>query len=94
MLYNFNVGHLNDFQDDKILTIYNMIVNPFQMHGGVHFGMFVKYIELMGTEEQKKLYYDKAFRCEITGCYAQTEVGHGSDIRSLETTATYDLTTK
>lgn len=31
---------------------------------------------------------------EIVGCYAQTEVGHGSDIKSLETTAEYDATTK
>ncbi len=31
---------------------------------------------------------------EIVGCYAQTEVGHGSDIRSLETEAEYDPVTK
>ena len=24
------------------------------------------------------------------GCYAQTEIGHGSDIAGLETTATFD----
>lgn len=27
------------------------------------------------------------------GCYAQTELGHGSDVQSLETTATLDKTT-
>ncbi len=25
----------------------------------------------------------------MIGCYAQTEIGHGSDVKSLETTATY-----
>mmetsp|Transcript_5432 Transcript_5432/g.9155 ORF Transcript_5432/g.9155 Transcript_5432/m.9155 type:complete len:169 (+) Transcript_5432:465-971(+) len=27
---------------------------------------------------------------EIIGCYAQTEIGHGSNVASLETTATFD----
>ena len=27
---------------------------------------------------------------KIMGCYAQTELGHGSDVQSLETTATFD----
>jgi acyl-CoA oxidase len=27
------------------------------------------------------------------GCYAQTELGHGSDVAKLETTATLDKTT-
>lgn len=63
VIYNYNVNHLEDYIDDKPLNIYGMLMNPHQLHLGVHFGMFAKYIELMGTEEQKKLYYDKAFRC-------------------------------
>jgi acyl-CoA oxidase len=27
---------------------------------------------------------------DIIGCYAQTELGHGSNVRGLETTATWD----
>ena len=30
---------------------------------------------------------------KILGCYAQTELGHGSDVSRLETTATLDKTT-
>ena len=30
---------------------------------------------------------------KIVGCYAQTEMGHGSDVQSLETIATFDRST-
>lgn len=31
---------------------------------------------------------------QIIGCYAQTEMGHGSNVRGLETTATFDKATQ
>ena len=31
---------------------------------------------------------------KITGAYAQTELGHGSNVRGLQTTATYDASTE
>ena len=43
-----------------------------------------------GTPEQHKLFLEKAEKYEIIGCYAQTELGHGSNVRGLETTATWN----
>ena len=43
-----------------------------------------------GTPEQHKLFLKKAANYEIIGCYAQTELGHGSNVRGLETTATWN----
>lgn len=42
----------------------------------------------MSPEQQSK-WVAKAKNYEIIGCYAQTELGHGSNVRGLETTATF-----
>lgn len=93
LIYNYNRSNGHKVHP-HLVSVYSALANPHQIPGMAHFGMFIKYIELMGTEEQKRLYLEKSVSCEIVGCYAQTELGHGSDIRSLETTAEYDLATK
>lgn len=50
-------------------------------------------IKLLATDEMRDELIPKCFGLEIVGCYAQTEMGHGSDVQSLETTATYDRNT-
>ena len=45
---------------------------------------------LQGTTEQAAKWLGRAWKMEILGTYAQTEMGHGTFIRGLETTATYD----
>lgn len=55
-----------------------------------HHGMFESFIRNLGTPEQVKKYLDDTLDYKIWGCYSQTEMGHGSDVRGLQTTATYD----
>jgi len=55
---------------------------------------FLKTIEMLGDEEQVKEWRGKVFGAKVVGCYGQTEIGHGSNVQSLETVAYYDTATK
>ncbi|XP_060068142.1 peroxisomal acyl-coenzyme A oxidase 1-like [Ylistrum balloti] len=57
---------------------------------GLHSSMFLPTLRKQGSEEQKKKFLPLAENMTIIGTYAQTELGHGTFIRGLETTATYD----
>ncbi|KAJ4952876.1 hypothetical protein NE237_029708 [Protea cynaroides] len=56
----------------------------------LHWTMFIPAIKGQGTEEQQKKWLPLAYKMQIIGCYAQTELGHGSNIQGLETIATFD----
>ena len=60
----------------------------------VHYAMFLPAIMGQGTTQQQSYWVSRSWGCNIIGTYAQTELGHGTFIRGLETTATYDPQTK
>ena len=57
---------------------------------GVHIGLFTGSIYNLGSERHHQKYLKKAINLELPGCFAMTETGHGSNVRDIETTATYD----
>ncbi|XP_026577428.1 peroxisomal acyl-coenzyme A oxidase 2 [Pseudonaja textilis] len=56
--------------------------------------VFMKSILALGTDEQINKWIPLAKKFFIIGTYAQTELGHGSNLRGLETTATFDVATQ
>ncbi len=61
---------------------------------GVQWGLFGGAIENLGTQSHHDAYIKDLINLDILGCFAMTETGHGSDVQSLETTATYDPSTQ
>lgn len=55
--------------------------------------MYRLMVNNMGTEEQIKKWMPDINKMKIHGCYCQTELGHGTNVQALETTATFDETT-
>jgi hypothetical protein len=51
---------------------------------------FIPVILSQGSDEQIQKWIGPALSHSIIGCYAQTELGHGSNVAGLMTTATYD----
>lgn len=55
----------------------------------LHWIMFVPNMKSLFTNEQLKEFMPLIRDWKMIGCYAQTELGHGSNVRALETTATF-----
>lgn len=53
-------------------------------------GLFFATLIGQGSDEQIQYWVPKLMNFEITGSYAQTELGHGSNVRGLQTIAEYD----
>lgn len=61
-----------------------------QIKAGVQWGLFCAAIHHLGTEDQQDRLLPDAMHVRVPGAFAMTEIGHGSDVAAIGTTATYD----
>jgi len=89
------------FKIDPDKYFYNKPVSTFTyeyMHAGispltVHWQMFRIAVEKLASDEQNARWMPQIKKLRMIGSYVQTEMGHGSNVAGLETTATLDKTT-
>ncbi len=65
-----------------------------QIKAGVQWGLFASAILHLGTADHHARLLPGAMSVEVPGAFAMTETGHGSDVASIATTATYDRATE
>ncbi|MBO1269066.1 acyl-CoA dehydrogenase family protein [Arthrobacter cavernae] len=61
-----------------------------QIKAGVQWGLFGSAVMHLGTQEHHDKWLPGIMNLDIPGCFAMTETGHGSDVASIATTASYD----
>lgn len=65
-----------------------------QIKSGVQWGLFGAAVMHLGTSVHHKKFLPSIMSLDTPGAFAMTETGHGSDVASIATTATYDPSTQ
>ncbi|KAL2783055.1 hypothetical protein BJX66DRAFT_345288 [Aspergillus keveii] len=78
-----------DAEDYRVASYLVGEVSPYALHTL----MFSTSIREQASEEQMKEWMPRTENWEIIGCYGQTELGHGSNVRGIETYARWNPNT-
>jgi acyl-CoA oxidase len=79
-----------DHEDYRMAEYLTDEMSPYHLH----MTMFATTVREQGSEEQRRYWMPLIESWKILGAYAQTEMGHGSNVRGLECQATYDVKNK
>jgi len=78
-------------EDDLLMAEYLVDdVQPYHLH----MSLFAGAMKEQCSEEQRRYWQPKIESWEIIGAYAQTELGHGSNVRGIELEARWDASSR
>ncbi|KAI5716109.1 hypothetical protein M8J76_001083 [Diaphorina citri] len=86
--------HNNDILGLNYLISCHLYDASVAMKLGIYHGFFRATVAGLGSDEQKATLLPQINANQIKGCVAMTEVGHGSNVKKLQTTASYDVATE
>lgn len=96
-----SMGYPKEYGGQDNMRAYFAIMETLSYHDlslvikfGVQFGLFGMSIYFLGTEKHHAKYLKSIGTLELPGCFAMTETGHGSNVKGIETTATYNHTSQ
>lgn len=96
-----NTAYPKKYGGDENIADYFAIMETLSYHDlslvikfGVQFGLWGMSIYSLGTEKHYEKYLKSIGSLKIPGCFAMTETHHGSNVKGIETTATYNHTTQ
>lgn len=90
LLRRLSIKHDWDRDDDKMAMYLVDDVSPYTLH----YEMFITTVREQGSDDQRAYWMPKIENWEIIGAYAQSELGHGSNVRGLECEARWIQKTK
>ncbi|KAK4286111.1 hypothetical protein QN277_002717 [Acacia crassicarpa] len=81
---------LRRFAYQEVLGMYD---HSIAIKLGVHFFLWGGAVRFLGTKRHHDKWLRDTENYVIKGCFAMTELGHGSNVRGIETVANYDSST-
>ncbi|PNS20453.1 Peroxisomal acyl-coenzyme A oxidase 1 [Sphaceloma murrayae] len=90
LLRRLSIKHGWEREDDKMAMYLVDDVSPYTLH----YEMFITTVREQGNDEQRAYWMPKIESWDIIGAYAQSELGHGSNVRGLECEARWEPKTK
>ncbi|KAK9676874.1 hypothetical protein RND81_11G106800 [Saponaria officinalis] len=76
---------------NDVLSVYDHSLGVLM---GAHYFLWGGAIQFLGTKRHHDKWLKQTEEYSIKGCFAMTELGHGSNVRGIETMTTYDLSTE